>query len=507
MKTFRTLFALAIAVAAAPSLASNIGGGGGGGTVPGSACGDATHAIGWSGSAYTCQAITGSGGTPGGSNGQLEYDNAGTFGGFTLAGDCTLAQPNITCTKTNGVALTSAATTAIGTSGAAIPLLNTNNTWSGIQSHNAGDLVVNGATSGALTINCAAVCGANTITFPAGTTNFSATGGTSQVLEQTSAGGAITVARLACADLSNSGTGCSGTLPASANPTASIGLSAVNGTASTFMTSDSAPALSQAIAPTWTGVHAFAPTAVASPAAVTEQFVPSVSTGTANTAGAATTFNGSQGTGTGAGGPLKFQVAPASSSGSTQNAEATAVAITTTTNSAFSSCCGGTSVEWDYLNGTELFPGTQGGSGAFGFATGTTLDAMITSSGYWVPQSIRICTSNLCGGADLLISQTAPTISSGFGASSSVATNNGTAAFTVNVGTGGTATSGVIGLPTANNGWNCYATDISTQSSTVFVTKQTASSATSCTIGNFNTSGAAAAWTASDIVVVSAFAR
>lgn len=41
----------------------------------------------------------------------------------------------------------------------------------------------------------------------------------------------------------------------SANPTATIGLSVVNGSATTFMTSDSAPALSQAIVPTWTGAH------------------------------------------------------------------------------------------------------------------------------------------------------------------------------------------------------------------------------------------------------------
>jgi len=42
-----------------------------------------------------------------------------------------------------------------------------------------------------------------------------------------------------------------------ANPTASVGLSAVNGVASTFMRSDAAPALSQSIAPTWTGNHSF----------------------------------------------------------------------------------------------------------------------------------------------------------------------------------------------------------------------------------------------------------
>jgi hypothetical protein len=47
-----------------------------------------------------------------------------------------------------------------------------------------------------------------------------------------------------------------GTL-AAANPTATVGLAAVNGVATTYMRSDAAPALSQAIAPTWTGAHTF----------------------------------------------------------------------------------------------------------------------------------------------------------------------------------------------------------------------------------------------------------
>ena len=42
-----------------------------------------------------------------------------------------------------------------------------------------------------------------------------------------------------------------------ANPAASIGLSAVNGVASTAMRSDSAPALDVSISPTWTGSHTF----------------------------------------------------------------------------------------------------------------------------------------------------------------------------------------------------------------------------------------------------------
>lgn len=42
-----------------------------------------------------------------------------------------------------------------------------------------------------------------------------------------------------------------------ANPSASVGLSAVNGAAATFMRSDAAPALDQGVVPTWTGAHTF----------------------------------------------------------------------------------------------------------------------------------------------------------------------------------------------------------------------------------------------------------
>lgn len=44
-------------------------------------------------------------------------------------------------------------------------------------------------------------------------------------------------------------------IPSGANPTATIGLAAVNGSATTFMRSDGAPALSVTITPTWTGEH------------------------------------------------------------------------------------------------------------------------------------------------------------------------------------------------------------------------------------------------------------
>lgn len=102
----------------------------------------------------------------------------------------------------------------------------------------------------------------------------------------------------------------------------------------------------------------------------------------------------------------------------------------------------------------------------------------------------------------LIASATNPTIASGFGSSPSVVTPNGTVAFTVNVGTGGTATAGVITMPTAPTGWACGVNDITAAAAHVaYNTRQTASSVTSVTVENQTLStGAAVAWAASDIL-------
>lgn len=58
--------------------------------------------------------VSGCGGgttSPGGSNGQIEYNSGTTFAGFTLVGDCTLSIPNIVCNRTNGTAFAPSATT------------------------------------------------------------------------------------------------------------------------------------------------------------------------------------------------------------------------------------------------------------------------------------------------------------------------------------------------------------------------------------------------------------
>lgn len=94
------------------------------------------------------------------------------------------------------------------------------------------------------------------------------------------------------------------------------------------------------------------------------------------------------------------------------------------------------------------------------------------------------------------VSSTAPTISSGFGVGASVTVNNGTFAFTINVGTGGTANAGVIGLPATTTKWVC---GCQAQTPGVNITRMTAGSTNTCTVTNaaFAT-GLAAAWSASD---------
>lgn len=92
-------------------------------------------------------------------------------------------------------------------------------------------------------------------------------------------GGILTSGTVAAARLPTFGTAAAGIVPASGggttnflradgtwaaagggtagNPTASLGLTAINGVATTYMRSDAAPALDVTIAPTWSGLHTF----------------------------------------------------------------------------------------------------------------------------------------------------------------------------------------------------------------------------------------------------------
>lgn len=98
-----------------------------------------------------------------------------------------------------------------------------------------------------------------------------------------------------------------------------------------------------------------------------------------------------------------------------------------------------------------------------------------------------------------------PTISSGFGTTPAILKTSGATSFTVNVGTGGTATAGVIGLSAARNGWTCQVYNQTAHASNrADDTVQTANTTSTVTVQNQTKStGAAVAWTASDTLNVS----
>lgn len=149
----------------------------------------------------------------------------------------------------------------------------------------------------------------------------------------------------------------------------------------------------------------------------------------------------------------------------------------------------GTTFIYNGINGQIVAVFSAAGNASAGSSTVASMYALAAGTGH------------------ILWTTTAPTIGSGFGTSPSVASSNGTSVFLVGVGSGGTATSGTITLPAATNGWDCSCQDITTQSATVFLTKQTGTSTTSCTVANFDTSGAQAAWASADQLSCRALAR
>ena len=93
-------------------------------------------------------------------------------------------------------------------------------------------------------------------------------------------------------------------------------------------------------------------------------------------------------------------------------------------------------------------------------ATALGNGALNTASNQVVLGNSAVTSNVIYGGLslnnNLLFSATAPTISSGFGTGASISQANGTAAFTINVGTGGTASAGNLTMPAAPTGWVCF---------------------------------------------------
>ena len=145
--------------------------------------------------------------------------------------------------------------------------------------------------------------------------------------------------------------------------------------------------------------------------------------------------------------------------------------------------------------GTKIqFQGSVTGSNSLTtFMELTDSNAIVTGT---VKSTGLVITSTLC-------SATAPTVS-GFGASPTVPENNGTCAFTINVGTGGLASTGTITLPAAAAGWACNIQNVT--SPATYITSQTGGTTTTATVTNYSrTTGLEMAWAASDVLRVSCF--
>lgn len=136
--------------------------------------------------AWTAGTGGGGGGTPGGISGQLQYNNAGSFGGFTMSGDATIVASTgvITVTKTNNVSFGALATVVAGT-GVATAAANAVNGTGGLITYSSFAPAASKTLTLSNTMTLAAGADSQTFTFPA-------TGGTVTVLGNTTQGtGAI----------------------------------------------------------------------------------------------------------------------------------------------------------------------------------------------------------------------------------------------------------------------------------------------------------------------------
>lgn len=91
-------------------------------------------------------------------------------------------------------------------------------------------------------------------------------------------------------------------------------------------------------------------------------------------------------------------------------------------------------------------------------------------------------------------------IASGFGTAPTIIAANGTCSIDITIGTSNGG-SGVLTLPAAAHGWHCVATDITTTSTTVAYTKESASTTTSATLQNYSDVAAAHAWVDGDTLL------
>ena len=149
--------------------------------------------------------------------------------------------------------------------------------------------------------------------------------------------------------------------------------------------------------------------------------------------------------------------------------------------------------------GDPLIVQSSGGTAQFTIAPGASFP--VTSN-----QAFAALAVGNSVNSHVWISNTAPTVSAAGcgGSAASITSNNGTAAFKVNVGTSNTGTC-TITMPATTTDWVCSATDITRTTTTVSTTKSVpgGTPTTQITLQNYTDVSGTAAWTDSDVIAVS----
>jgi hypothetical protein len=143
-----------------------------------------------------------------------------------------------------------------------------------------------------------------------------------------------------------------------------------------------------------------------------------------------------------------------------------------------------------------IFGAGTGGSTQIWNAARSSIIAQFNDTSLSLNKDISLASSAL------LVSQGAPVVASGFN-TGTVSGNNGTASFFVTVGTAAGTSTGVLTMPGAANGWNCFA---SNQTRADFIA-ETANTANSVTLTNYGVAFGATNFTNSDVIIISCMAR
>lgn len=142
----------------------------------------------------------------------------------------------------------------------------------------------------------------------------------------------------------------------------------------------------------------------------------------------------------------------------------------------------------------SLSIGTVGAQG-INLTTTNTPRWQVTSGG----NLVNISTGFLSPSTNLAWSPTAPTIASGFCTSPAISASNGTAAFTITIGTACAASVGTLTLPAATTGWVCAFSNVTVPQSNT--PSQTGGTTTTVTVTNYaRTTGIAANWADSNVL-------